>query len=325
MLRGPRVRTGVLIVLAALIALLFALTRAHGESGGDLIVPREANEDEYATPGADPEPLPGAEQVKALHASYPSRITRAEVRDGEWALEMDGTWYYWAKGRLLPESLRDRADEFVPIHLYRYELGPMPTREITADLERVLSERTTQQSDGQTDERHRFNDFLDALYQISSRDDAEHVVRRVSFLGFNTRVHPLAVEPLAQVERTILAIMPHDESVARFVQGLAAVHGFNWRNIAGTVRRSYHSYGVAVDLLPRSYGGTFPYWLWAAQAGIEAWWDPATAARWGVPQPIIDAFEASGFIWGGKWLFFDNLHFEYRPESIFMAEHRFAS
>ncbi len=323
--RGSRVRMGVLIVLVALIALLIALTRAHGESGEDAVATVDADGEEHQPHGADPEPLPGAEQVMALRASYPSRISAAEVRDGEWALEMDGAWYYWADGRLLPDALRDRANEFVPIHLYRYELGPAPNREITADLQRVLSERTMQQSDGQTDERQRFNEFLDSLYQISSRDDAERIVRRVSFLGFNTRVHPLAVEPLAQVERTILAIMPHDESVARFVQGLAAVHGFNWRNIAGTVRRSYHSYGVAVDLLPSSYGGTFPYWLWAAQAGIDAWWDPTTATRWRVPQPIIDAFEAGGFIWGGKWLFFDNLHFEYRPESIFMAEHRFAS
>lgn len=318
MVRRSRARTRVLIALGATIALLLALTRAHGGSDRGPVVALDADAQEHGRHGGDPQSLPGAREVQALRAGYPSRISAAEVRDGEWALEMDGIWYYWAEGRLLPEGLRDRSDEFMPVHLYRYELGPMPEREITPDLRRVLSERSTQQAD----ERQRFNEFFDSLYQISSRDEAERMVRRVSFLGFNTRVHPLAVEPLAQVERTILAIMPHDESVARFVRDLGAVHGFTWRNIAGTVRRSYHSYGVAVDLLPRSYRGTFPYWLWAAQAGIEEWWDPGTAARWDVPQPIVDAFEDRGFIWGGKWLFFDNLHFEYRPESILMAEQR---
>ena len=38
------------------------------------------------------------------------------------------------------------------------------------------------------------------------------------------------------------------------------------------------------------------------------------------PQPVIDAFERNGFVWGGKWLFFDPLHFEYRPETLLLAD-----
>jgi hypothetical protein len=85
------------------------------------------------------------------------------------------------------------------------------------------------------------------------------------------------------------------------------------------MRRSYHSYGVAVDLVPRSYGGLWAYWLWAAESGVDDWWNLDLDDRLPVPQSVIDAFEAEGFVWGGKWLFFDNLHFEYRPESIIMA------
>jgi hypothetical protein len=36
--------------------------------------------------------------------------------------------------------------------------------------------------------------------------------------------------------------------------------------------------------------------------------------RWNPPDPVIEAFEREGFIWGGKWPFYDNMHFEYRPE-----------
>ena len=30
----------------------------------------------------------------------------------------------------------------------------------------------------------------------------------------------------------------------------------------------------------------------------------------------IDIFEDEGFIWGGKWMIWDNMHFEYHPELI---------
>ena len=32
--------------------------------------------------------------------------------------------------------------------------------------------------------------------------------------------------------------------------------------------------------------------------------------------PHVDAFEAEGFIWGGRWLHYDTMHFEYRPELL---------
>ena len=34
---------------------------------------------------------------------------------------------------------------------------------------------------------------------------------------------------------------------------------------------------------------------------------------------IVRAFEAEGFIWGGKWHEYDLMHFEYRPEIIAKA------
>ena len=31
---------------------------------------------------------------------------------------------------------------------------------------------------------------------------------------------------------------------------------------------------------------------------------------------IQEIFEEEGFVWGGKWHLWDNMHFEYRPELI---------
>ena len=74
------------------------------------------------------------------------------------------------------------------------------------------------------------------------------------------------------------------------------------RNIAGTDRPSAHSYGIAIDLEP----ALTHYWRWQKGRWLE---EP-------VPQAIVDAFEAEGFIWGGRWYHFDTMHFEYRPELL---------
>ena len=38
------------------------------------------------------------------------------------------------------------------------------------------------------------------------------------------------------------------------------------------------------------------------------------------PWEIVAAFEAQGFIWGGKWYHYDIMHFEYRPELLAKAQ-----
>ena len=37
-------------------------------------------------------------------------------------------------------------------------------------------------------------------------------------------------------------------------------------------------------------------------------------SRWMPPEAVIKIFESEGFIWGGYWIIFDNMHFEYHPE-----------
>lgn len=261
--------------------------------------------------------LPGEFEVRAMAEAYPDRIEEIAVREGEWALRMDGVWYYWAGGRLLPAEQRAFADEFSGVRFYgSYRFGPAVERDISPQLEARLMDGPNR---GERDARGRFNGFLDKLYQVSSRSEAEGIMERVEFFGHATRVHPLLVRPLERVEARVREIAEGDEEVRRFLADLREIHGYNWRNIAGTNRRSYHSYGIAVDLLPVSYRGQWAYWLWAAQSGNERWWRVPLSQRWQVPQPVIDAFEEEGFVWGGKWLFFDNMHFEYRPEALILA------
>ena len=44
--------------------------------------------------------------------------------------------------------------------------------------------------------------------------------------------------------------------------------------------------------------------------------EAGTGDSWMPPQKVIEIFEEHGFIWGGKWIIWDNMHFEYRPEVI---------
>lgn len=261
---------------------------------------------------------PGEAEMRALAAAYPDVIGDVELRDGDWALELRGTWYFWADGRLLPDELREEADEFVPLRFYNYHLGPMTSlRKLEPTVEERLRERTRQITSS-TDPGLRFNDFLDTLYGVSSLREAEEMMVSYEFLDRWIRVHPFLTEPLERVERRIRSHADLDV-VQEYLSSIGSIHAYNWRNIAGTQRRSYHSYGVALDLVPRAYQGRWAYWLWAAESGVDEWWKVSIGDRLPIPDFVLDAFELEGFVWGGKWLFFDNLHFEYRPESLILA------
>ncbi len=284
-------------------------SHAEGDPPRYSIAPVEDREEE----------LPGKRQLQALAEAYPDRIEEIAAREDQWAARIDGAWYYFAEGRMLPRELREDYNEFTGVRLYRYRTGPAELPEIDDERAEQLRRRTRER---EADPPVRHNGFLDALYGVSSARDADQKMERIRFLGLSTRVHPIVVEPLERVEAEIREAMEVDAGVRRFVESLGSAGGYAWREIAGTASRSYHSYGIAIDLIPRSYQGNFGYWRWAMQAGVEDWWDVPFERRWGVPQPVVDAFERQEFIWGGKWLFFDPIHFEYRPELFILSGYR---
>jgi hypothetical protein len=85
---------------------------------------------------------------------------------------------------------------------------------------------------------------------------------------------------------------------------------FKWRHIQHNPKKplSYHSWGIAVDINPpdnklkRYKQGAAP------KPWSDKWW-----ATWpkGVPEKLVQAFEESGFTWGGRWTRTpDNMHFQ---------------
>ncbi|GHV70733.1 hypothetical protein AGMMS49928_19640 [Spirochaetia bacterium] len=257
-----------------------------------------------------------AEQVmKALAAAYSRQVGPAEFRDGDWAIPIRGVYYYYAEGRLLPEELRSRYAEYDSQGFYNYpaELPPWraPTKEESDRLRAATAQRRSKPP-------KRSNHFTDALFRAPNRDESWDRVKQIRFLGRTVMVHYSILEELSLVEERILRESKTNAALKRWIDGINTVEGWSWRNVAETQSRSYHAYGVAVDILPKSLGGLETYWLWAANRNPE-WWTVPYSRRFHPPDAVIKAFEAYGFIWGGKWGFYDTMHFEYRPEIFILS------
>ncbi|MDR1575751.1 MAG: M15 family metallopeptidase [Treponema sp.] len=263
------------------------------------------------------EPRPGrAEQVmKALAAAYPDRIGPAEPRDGDWAVPLGGEWYYYAGGRLLPEALRDSASGYDPQPFYNYAAELPPWKEVSPEEAARFRDMTNRR---RRNPPKRSQHFFNALWRAHTREESYERVKTLRFLGRSVMVHYSIMEELALVEERILREAKTDAQLRAWVNSINTLEGWNWRSIADTQSRSFHAYGAAIDILPKSLGGRDTYWLWTARNKPE-WWNIPYSQRFHPPEAAIKAFEACGFIWGGKWLFFDTMHFEYRPEILILS------
>ncbi|MDR0562564.1 MAG: M15 family metallopeptidase [Spirochaetaceae bacterium] len=251
--------------------------------------------------------------MKSLARAYPDRISPAEYRNGDWAVSIRGVYYYYAEGRLLPEVLRYRAAEYDPQPFYPYPAslpqwktpGPEESARIRSQAER------RRQNPPKRSQR-----FYDALWRASTREESYERLKTIRFLGKNTLVHYAILEELALVEELIREAAESNGEVRQWINSIHTVTGWNWRNIADTESRSFHAYGAAIDIQPKSTN-LETYWLWTARTNPE-WWTVPYSRRFHPPEPVIKAFESYGFVWGGKWLNFDTMHFEYRPEIMIL-------
>ncbi len=147
---------------------------------------------------------------------------------------------------------------------------------------------------------------VDRLFQATYGRSAAEVQRQlveVKILGQRLAVHRKAKAAFERVGARLAELVRADPSLRPYLQGLGGT--FAWRSVASTDRPSPHSYGVSLDLNPKRSD----YWEWQRPRAPVQW-------RNSVPQAIVDAFEAEGFIWGGRWYHYDTMHFEYRPELL---------
>ncbi len=147
--------------------------------------------------------------------------------------------------------------------------------------------------------RVRVEQLFLATYGASRTDVFDRLVK-VRFFGLRYPFHELAAEPLRRVVARLEPQVLETPALKPFLTNIGGT--FIWRKIARSKNLSTHAFGIAIDL-------NVHYWRWTRRGEPLRWQNK-------IPQAIVDAFEAEGFIWGGRWVHYDTMHFEYRPELL---------
>ncbi|MDR1098909.1 MAG: M15 family metallopeptidase [Treponema sp.] len=254
---------------------------------------------------------PGPELIlRAYQHCYPEKAGEPVWRNGDWTITVGAETFYWAGGRLLPASRRDEPENWPP-HLWAVYPGEVPSPQLYSPgyIETLRIQGSAEAGNGK--DQHRA--FQAALYGGRTRREIEALLVRMEFLGKRIVVHRDIADALKRVETSIREAAAGDRETAAFIDAAEQVGAYNWRQIRGSSRMSYHSWGLAVDILPKDTGDKGIYWLWERSRN-DNWMILPLERRWTPPAQVIAAFENEGFTWGGKWPLYDTMHFEYRPE-----------
>lgn len=209
--------------------------------------------------------------------------------DGGWAWQLpDAGVLVWDDGRAkTPEEAEDDPD-LEEVFSVPYTPGPIVPVHGEGDIE--------------DPGRRRVEPLFFATYG-ATRSEVMENLGRIHFFGTRYAFHARAVPALERVVERLKAALKEDPKLAPFFKDIGGT--WQWRTIARSKALSTHAWGIAIDLnVERGY-----YWRWQR---------PKLPLKWRnkVPQAVVDAFEAEGFIWGGRWLHYDTMHFEYRPELL---------
>lgn len=236
-------------------------------------------------------------RVRAFREAYAPHIDSVSIRNGDVVFFMGGGAIHFEDGRLLEASHLDRRGSCDPV-FYRYPLQP-------------LTEAPEPAEEFPTSCR----DVMEILWGSTEREIRGHG-GVVPFLDHRMYVNDVLRAPLAAVERDLEAAARRVAGVAEWIAGIDITYSFVYRDITASDTPSYHAWGLAFDLVPASYEGRHVYWRWSRALDREGWRDIPLEERWSPPSAAIEIFERHGFVWGGKWGYFDAIHFEYRPEII---------
>jgi hypothetical protein len=223
--------------------------------------------------------------------AYPGRFGKIEMKDDDVTITLDGVRFYWAEGKILPEHDLPRREEYhrqAP-YTYKKELEPVPeyTPEMKAEMDAWVKEL-----DDIPVSRH--PGLFTLIWRIYDARSADHYGRTIRLFGRGVR---------------------QDRKLALYLRTIRSVSGLYWRKIARTQTLSFHAFGAAVDVVSANPRHGETYWLWA-RARDEEWYTRPLSRRHVPPASFVEVFEKHGFVWGGKWLFYDTIHFEYRPDVL---------
>ncbi len=258
---------------------------------------------------------------RVLLLSYPHIVKPVPQSENPYypdqAINVRGITFYNVNGRFLPEEERKNWKKYNSNTIYTYP------REIPDPAIRTKSEISLMKKQSAKSYRRRkkptYYGFHQALYGMSSLSDTNTQIMKARLFGKQILIHQFAHDSLKQVEKEVYALTNDDKykvEVKKFLKEGNTVYSFFWRTIAGSKSRSLHSYGVAVDVLEENSKKAM-YWLWRQNQKID-WIKEPISVRWNPPNSVVQVFEKYGFVWGGKWNFYDTMHFEYKPEILIL-------
>lgn len=260
--------------------------------------------------------------LKALQRGYPE--VSEPLFDSctrEWLTVVNGKNFFWADGRILPETEKNDGEKYRPFFTYEYEkrIFEVPVKD-KALFAKLFAEERENISQHSSLKNNTF--FFAELYGEITEQSITENVTEVLFLGNPVYVHNKIASNLKAVNAEVSALKK-DKKYKSFFSNHRTVYGFNWRAIEYSDVLSLHALGIAVDVMAKRYGKLNAFWYWESTVNDE-WFMLTPAQRWMPPLAVIQAFNRHGFVWGGYWSLWDTMHFEYRPDQIFACDFTFS-
>ncbi len=270
--------------------------------------------------------IPGREKpegLKIIEKSYPMTSFKSEYDEdaGDWKVTVTQTYgktakstvLYYADGRMLPKEELANASKYWTL-LYPYSFKMPEPEKLTEEEAEKIREQTSAEKRANLSGTPLF--FFNAIYDADGRAKTESHLKKIKLFGKDSTVHEYIIPALRRAEARVLAESKTDQEVKFFLDQLLSAGAYNWREIRDRGSRSFHSYGIAIDFLPKKWGQKNIYWSWRRDIDPKNWMKLPMDRRWTPGERVIKIFEEEGFIWGGKWVIWDNMHFEYHPELI---------
>ena len=240
-----------------------------------------------------------------------------DVKNQDWKIDISTNGktatLYWADSKFLPlEELPNK--DLYSAFLYDYPSEVPDPKNFTEEDIKHIKEFTDPEN--RTESLGTSPFLYNLIYDVETRTKTEAHIKSHRFLGKRTNVHQFISEKLDLVQADIYDAAKTDSEVQSFLDKLDSADSYAWRSISDSGNRSFHSMGLALDVLPKGWGQKNLYWAWRRDIDPKNWMLLDLDRRWMPPKKVIEIFEKQGFIWGGKWIIWDNMHFEYRPEVI---------
>lgn len=231
---------------------------------------------------ASPDP-----SISNLKAAYPEQVREVTSNYIDWH---DGTRMQIGGSSALMNWLRGRA-----LHIDR-------STEIISDKDVLHS---------------RFEAFFKKMYGGTPRQVSKNLVTIYWMPHVFGNKYPLKVTTVNGVAEKLKRISSALEKLPpEYYKYLEKPGGsYYWRKVEGENSLSAHSFGIALDINLK-YSN---YWLWDYQKTnqpLEELRNHRLTCNNRIPMKIVEIFENEGFYWGGRWYFYDTMHFEYRPDLL---------